>query len=99
HDRVDIEPINYVYDDGWIYGRTAPGEKLAVLAHRPWVAFEVDNVKGLFEWTSVVAKGAVYMLDEESAASGAESWEHAIAVLRRLIPTALTERDPVPDRT
>lgn len=99
HDRVDIEPISYVYDDGWIYSRTAPGEKLDVLAHSPWVAFEVDDVHGLFEWTSVVAKGAVYMVDELSAAGGAESWEHAVTLLRRLIPTALTERDPVPDRT
>jgi nitroimidazol reductase NimA-like FMN-containing flavoprotein (pyridoxamine 5'-phosphate oxidase superfamily) len=99
HDRVDIEPINYVYHDGWIYSRTAPGEKLAVLAHHPWVAFEVDDVHGLFEWTSVVAKGAVYMVDDLSTASGEESWEHAVSLLRRLIPTALTEHDPTPDRT
>ena len=46
-DRVDIEPIHYVYEAGWLYGRTSPGTKLTVLAHHPWVAFEIDEVRGL----------------------------------------------------
>ena len=46
HDRVDIEPISYVYADGSIYGRTSPGTKLATVRHHPWVAFEVDEVEG-----------------------------------------------------
>ena len=99
HDRVDIEPISYVYEDGWIYSRTSPGGKLEVLAHHPWVAFEVDDVQGLFEWTSVVAKRAVYMVDELSASGGTESWEYAVALLRRLTPGALTDADPVPERS
>src|SRR5690349_15736001 len=54
HDRVDLEPVHYVYAEGWIHGRTAPGAKVAVLRHHPWVAFEVDEVEGLFDWQSVV---------------------------------------------
>ena len=38
--RVDIEPIGYVYDDGAIYGRAAPGTRMKALKGRPWVAFE-----------------------------------------------------------
>jgi hypothetical protein len=38
------------------------------------------------------------MVDELSV-GGAESWQHAVALLRRLIPNALTEGDPVPERT
>ena len=52
HDRVDLEPVHYVYAEGWIHGRTAPGAKVAVLRHHPWVAFEVDEVEGLFRWRS-----------------------------------------------
>lgn len=33
HDRVDIEPINYIFTDGWLYGRTSHGTKLGILAH------------------------------------------------------------------
>ena len=49
HDRVDIEPIHYVYADGVLYGRTAPGSKLTTIEHHRWVAFEVDDVEGLLK--------------------------------------------------
>lgn len=44
HDRVDIEPIHYVYADGVLYARTSPGHKLTTLAHHRWVALEADEV-------------------------------------------------------
>jgi nitroimidazol reductase NimA-like FMN-containing flavoprotein (pyridoxamine 5'-phosphate oxidase superfamily) len=95
HDRVDIEPIHYVYDNGWIYGRTAPGTKLSVLTHHPWAAFEVDEVRTDDDWQSVVAKGAIYFLDDASE----EAYERALAIIRRAAPHALTDADPTPDRT
>jgi hypothetical protein len=49
HDRVDIEPISYVYADGVIYLRTTVGSKLTTLARAPWVAFDVDEVVGPFD--------------------------------------------------
>jgi nitroimidazol reductase NimA-like FMN-containing flavoprotein (pyridoxamine 5'-phosphate oxidase superfamily) len=55
HDRVDIEPISYVFADDAFYMRTEPGSKLATLAHAPWAAFEVDEIRGPFDWRSVVA--------------------------------------------
>ena len=33
HDRVDIEPVHYVYERGWMFGRTSPGSKLQTIAH------------------------------------------------------------------
>jgi len=59
HDRVDIQPIHYVYSDGWLYGRTSHGAKFATLMKNRWVAFEVDEVTTLFDWTSAVVHGAV----------------------------------------
>lgn len=53
HDRVGIEPIHYVYDEGWLYGRTSRGSKFEILTHHPWVAFEVDEADGIFDWRSV----------------------------------------------
>jgi nitroimidazol reductase NimA-like FMN-containing flavoprotein (pyridoxamine 5'-phosphate oxidase superfamily) len=61
-DRVDIEPIHYVYADGYIYGRTQFGSKVTVLAHHPWIAFEVDDVRALYEY-----------VEKSRAALGAES--------------------------
>ncbi|MBC7896311.1 MAG: pyridoxamine 5'-phosphate oxidase family protein [Cytophagaceae bacterium] len=98
HDRVDIEPIHYVYEAGWLYGRTQPGLKLSVLQRNPWVAFEVDEVRGTFDWTSVVVKGTVYFVDDAATDRSEEIHQRVLERLRTLIPEALTPDDPVPER-
>ena len=97
HDHVDIEPIHYVWEDEWIYGRTADGTKLRTLAHNRWVAFETDEISALFDWKSVVVKGALYLLEPDGAHS--DTYGHAVTVLRTLIPDALSDNDPTPSRT
>ena len=94
-DRVDVEPIHYVYDAPWIFGRTGAGAKLLTLAHNQWCAFETDEVRSMFEWMSVVAKGPFSPQGSRYA-----SWDHdrAVAALRRLLPETLTESDPTPHR-
>jgi len=98
HDRVDIEPINYVFDGGWIYGRTSHGAKLSTIAHHPWVAFEVDEVDGLFSWRSVVVKGAFYLVDPDTSVQQDPAFTHGVQLLRELIPETLTANDPTPFR-
>ena len=94
HDQVNIVPLHYIYDDGWIYGRTSPGEKLVTLEHHRWVAFEVDEVQGLYDWRSVVLHGGFYVLSP-----GDEGWERALQLLRSAIQAMLAEDDPTPFRT
>jgi len=98
HDHVDIEPISYVFADGAIYMRTAPGSKLLTLAHVPWVAFEVDDTQGPFDWRSVVARGTVYVLRDEGSTTDRATYRHAVARLREFIPAALDHDDPTPMR-
>lgn len=97
-DRVDIEPIHYAYDAGWLYGRTSPGTKLTVLAHHPWVAFEIDEVQGLHDWRSVVVKGTVYFVESDGGEVEEEAYARTVAALRRFVPELLTEQDPFPER-
>ena len=99
HNRVDIEPISYVHVDGVIYMRTSPGSKLATLAHAPWVAFEVDEFEGPFDWRSVVAHGTIYVLEDSGSPLNRASYRVAVQHLRTLIPDALGSHDPTPDRT
>lgn len=96
-DAVDIVPLHYAYADGWIYARTSPGQKLAKLRHHRWVAFEVDEIYGMFDWTSIVVHGALYLLDPHSVVT--ETWENAVTILQRKFPDAFTDRDAVPFRT
>lgn len=98
-DRTDIEPIHYVFENGWIFGRTAEGSKLTTIGHHPYVAFEVDEVRGIFDWRSVVAHGTVYVLEANGSPVHAAEYERALEVLRRFLPTTLKAEDPVPFRT
>jgi len=98
HDRVDIEPINYVFEAGWVYGRTSHGTKLATIAHHRWVAFEVYEVKGMFVWKSVVVKGAFYLVDPDTSVREDPAFAHGVDLLRELIPHTLTANDPTPSR-
>ncbi len=98
-DRVDIEPIHFVYADGWIYVRTQPGTKLATIAHNPWVAMEVDEIESLFHWESVVLRGRLELLEDGPHAAARARHAKALEALRQLIPETLTAHDPTPDRT
>jgi nitroimidazol reductase NimA-like FMN-containing flavoprotein (pyridoxamine 5'-phosphate oxidase superfamily) len=96
--RVDIEPLHFVADGEWIYLRTGRGTKVAMLEHQPWVALEVDEVRGLFDWSSVVVHGSVQVLDPEDGPEGARHWQHAVEAFRRLVPEAFSAADPTPTR-
>lgn len=98
HDRVDIEPIHYVYERGWLYGRTSEGEKLAKLAHNQWIAFEIDEVTDIFDWRSVVIHGSFWILHPQGSPRAEELWARAAKLSARIVPGALTEDDPVPFR-
>lgn len=97
-DRVDIEPIHYVYDGGRIYGRTQLGTKVDVMAHHPWVAFEIDEVDSLHEWRSVVVHGRVVFPDPDGTPDEQAQYAHGISVFQTLIPSAFTDADPTPTR-
>jgi nitroimidazol reductase NimA-like FMN-containing flavoprotein (pyridoxamine 5'-phosphate oxidase superfamily) len=96
HDHVDIEPVHYAFDGAWIFGRTSIGAKLSSLAHNPWCAFEVDEVHDVFDWTSVVVKGSLHLLDPET---GADTYLRALSMLRTIVPETFLAGDPVPNRT
>ena len=98
HDRVDIEPVHYVYADGWLHGRTSPGTKVATLLHHPWVAFEVDEVQGLFDWRSVVVHGVVDIPDADGSPADKAAFTGTLALIRELVPEALEADDPTPLR-
>jgi uncharacterized protein len=56
-DSVYVVPISFVYDDGCVYGHSAEGRKLTLMRAMPEVCFEVDDVRGLSDWRSVIAWG------------------------------------------
>lgn len=99
HGVVDIEPINYVLEDSWLFVRSTGGTKLEVFTHHPYVAFEVDEIVSDAQWQSVVAHGTVYLMSAKSVGVDKVVYDRALRALRSYSPAALTSKDPVPART
>ena len=99
HSEVDVEPIHYVFDGRWLFGRTSEGSKLHALGHAPYVAFEVDEIRGMFDWTSVVAHGTYYVMREDTLSdTDRRTFNRARRLLREPLPETLRADDPVPFR-
>jgi nitroimidazol reductase NimA-like FMN-containing flavoprotein (pyridoxamine 5'-phosphate oxidase superfamily) len=98
HDSVRIVPIHYAYASGWIYGRTAAAGKLQEILRNRRVAFEVDEHTQLFEWRSVVASGPLYVIKPGATPSERRVHTIAVSLIRQLLPSTLTESDPIPFR-
>lgn len=96
--QLDIVPIHYVYEDGWLYGRTTAGHKLEAVEHNRWVAFQVDDIEGPFDWESVVVKGGFYLLRHDGSEDEVVRYRKGLEIIRRVAPQALTAQDPVPER-
>ena len=105
-DRLDIYPVNFVYEKGDIFFRTAPGTKLLELTIHTDVVFEVDGHTDSDAW-SVVARGIAQRLERDAQVDEAyelplHPW---IPTLKmnwvRVHVTALTgryfRREPEPD--
>ncbi len=97
--RMEIAPVHYVIEDGVMYGRTAGGSKSRAWRGDVSVVVEVDEVDDLFNWRSVVIHGSMDIV--RGVGPGAEPFAYlkAVAAIRRLIPAAFTERDPMPYRS
>lgn len=96
--QMDIEPLGYVATKHWIYLRSAYGSKLAAVSRAPFVAFEVDEVRGPFDWRSVVVSGTIYMLPSDGSPLEQRGYRRAVRLFRAVMPEAFTPDDPVPER-
>jgi nitroimidazol reductase NimA-like FMN-containing flavoprotein (pyridoxamine 5'-phosphate oxidase superfamily) len=52
-----ITPISYVYDGEYIYAHTREGLKLNLMRKNPRVCFEVEEMKDMANWKTVIAWG------------------------------------------
>jgi nitroimidazol reductase NimA-like FMN-containing flavoprotein (pyridoxamine 5'-phosphate oxidase superfamily) len=54
---IYIVPINYVYDGTFVYGHSSKGQKIDMMRKNPEVCFQVDEIKNINNWQSVIAWG------------------------------------------
>lgn len=76
----DVVPVNYVWHDGAVLIRSAPGPKLQAAERRELVAFEIDRVdeETATGWSVVIAGRAERVPPEEAARLPLpEPWSHS----------------------
>lgn len=55
--RTYVVPVTYAYEGGLVYCHSAEGLKLRMMRKNPVVCFEVDRVRDMGNWRSVIATG------------------------------------------
>ena len=98
HDRISIVLVNYAYSAGWIYARMEAGSELITVLHNRWVAFEADEVDGLYDWRTVTVNGSVQFVSDGATAHEAREFRVAAELIQSLVPSVLTAADPMPNR-
>jgi nitroimidazol reductase NimA-like FMN-containing flavoprotein (pyridoxamine 5'-phosphate oxidase superfamily) len=56
-DLIYVVPVNYIYDGLHIYCHSAKGLKIDLMRNNPQVCFEVDDIKDMTNWQSVIVWG------------------------------------------
>jgi nitroimidazol reductase NimA-like FMN-containing flavoprotein (pyridoxamine 5'-phosphate oxidase superfamily) len=57
NDLIYVVPVNYIYEAPGIYCHSAKGLKIDLMRNNPQVCFEVDDIKDMTNWQSVILWG------------------------------------------
>lgn len=79
--RMYIVPVTYLYDGEFIIGHTVEGMKIKLLRENPECCFEVDVMKNLANWRSVIAWGTFEELKGQEASNALQELINKIAPL------------------
>jgi len=52
-----VVPINYAYENRTVYGNSSEGVKLRAMRNDPRVCFEVEQIRGMANWRTVIIRG------------------------------------------
>ena len=98
HDRVTLVLANYVYAHRHIYGRLEEGPDFMTLRHHHWVAFQVSEINGIYDWRTVTANGSIQVLTDGPSVGEATEFRKALDLIRGVVPAVFSPRDPMPER-
>ncbi len=83
--KVYVVPITYAYNNGYIYGHTKAGLKIRMMRNNPNVCFEIDQMKDMNNWKSVIVNGTFEELKGDDANNGLE-------IMMKTITSILTKK-------
>jgi nitroimidazol reductase NimA-like FMN-containing flavoprotein (pyridoxamine 5'-phosphate oxidase superfamily) len=77
--RTYVVPTTYAYRDGAIVCHTGDGLKVRMMRENPEVCFEVEDLRHLPRWSSVIAFGRYEELEGEDADRAMKQLEERLA--------------------
>lgn len=69
--KIYVVPVTYVYDGEYIYCHSREGLKLDILRKNPRLCFQVDHIRQMNDWDSVIIQGVFEELKGTAAESAA----------------------------
>ena len=60
-----VVPISYAYDGDYLYARSFDGLKISMMRKNPEVCFQMDTMKDMADWKSVIIWGTFEELTNE----------------------------------
>jgi len=76
-----VVPISYAYDGVYIYGHTREGMKINLMRKNPMVCFEIDEMKDMANWKSVITWGIFEELNDKTERNKA-----LVSLIDRILP-------------
>lgn len=70
--KTYVVPVTYVYDGDSVYGHSVLGQKIRMMRKNPSVCFEVDDIRDMANWRSVIAHGRYEELTGDVAVAAAK---------------------------
>jgi nitroimidazol reductase NimA-like FMN-containing flavoprotein (pyridoxamine 5'-phosphate oxidase superfamily) len=90
-----VVPINYAYEGGSIYANSSEGMKLHAMRENPLVCFEVEQIRGLANWRTVIAKGRFEELLHDERERAIDVLSMRLARIETSASTRLVQQDDV----
>ncbi|MDP4151424.1 MAG: pyridoxamine 5'-phosphate oxidase family protein [Bacteroidota bacterium] len=64
--KTYVVPISYAYDGQYIYCHAQPGMKVDMMRKNPKICFEVDQMRNMANWQSVISWGEFEELTDKA---------------------------------
>ncbi|MDH4091379.1 MAG: pyridoxamine 5'-phosphate oxidase family protein [Cyclobacteriaceae bacterium] len=97
--KTYVVPITYIYDGKNIYAATKVGMKTDLMRQNPNICFEVDHIRNMANWQSVIAWGKYEELEGKAAEDALQSISnriHPISTSETSVPRHGLERPHEP---
>lgn len=93
-----VVPISFAFDQGRIIGQTKDGLKIDMLRKNPEACVQVDSVKSIEDWTSVIVWGKFEELKGPAAAEAMRALIDKLGPKVEELHSSRSPRDVTPGR-